>query len=99
MMKGGVLPMPMTAPRFSLIVALLCVVAPAARAQTNLFQNPDLQQHTAANPTNYDLAGDVEYRYVGRPGHDYLIYGVAFQSAKPGAAGSISQTVGGIDAG
>jgi hypothetical protein len=87
----------MTAIRFSLAVAALTCMLSAARGQTNLIKNSDFAARGAAEPVDYALAGDVAYRYLGRPGHDYQTPGIEFQSAKPGAAGSVSQVVSGID--
>ncbi len=97
-------------PKHSAITAILTLLALGlgAAAPTskppdadNLLKNPDFRATNSAHqPTDYDLTGDVEYRYLGDPRRDASGWGIALQSAKPRSAdhsGLVSQTVKGID--
>jgi len=78
------------------VLAILLFTSSAYADPLNLAQNPDFKQRDSANgPAAYQLTGDVEYRYLGDPRRDTAGWGVAFQSTKH--AGSVSQTVSGID--
>jgi hypothetical protein len=81
--------------------------SPAADAITgqNLVRNEYFSQLAAdgKSPADYQITGDVEYRYLGNPTREVSGYGVALQSGKDlnkdlSIAGSVSQTVSGIDA-
>jgi hypothetical protein len=70
----------------------------------NLVKNSDFSERAAdgRQPADYQLDGDVEYRYVGDAAREVAGWGVAFQSGKDlngdGAiAGSVAQSVTGID--
>jgi hypothetical protein len=59
-----------------------------------LVKNPDFRQQTQ----NYQLTGDVQYRYLGDPMRDTSGYGIALQPAKhSNSEGSVSQTIPNID--
>jgi len=83
-----------------LVIATVAGVgATAASAEeSNLVKNPDFKVRSADGngPADYVLSGDVEYRYLGDPRRDSAPWGVALKSS--GSAGSVSQTVLGIDA-
>src|SRR5277367_1992079 len=78
----------------------LFVSSIAAGQPANLVKNAGFEERTAdgSGPADYQLIGDVEYRYLGNPQRDASSWGVALQSAGMGdRAGSVSQTVTGID--
>ncbi len=83
-----------------LVIATVAGVgATAASAEeSNLVKNPDFNVRSSdgTGPADYVLSGDVEYRYLGDPHRDSAPWGVALKSS--GRAGSVSQTVLGIDA-
>ena len=86
---------------WAICVVGLAIVLSAGGArgdELNLAKNPDfkLRSDDGRAPASYDLAGAVEYRYLGDPNRDSAQWGVALQSI--GRAGSVSQTVHGIDA-
>ncbi len=69
-----------------------------ARAQNlNLVKDSEFKEHSADGRTlvEYQLNGDVEYRYLGDKRRDSSGWGVAMQSK--GRGGSVSQTVSGIN--
>ena len=63
----------------------------------NLVKDPEFREHSADGRTlvEYQLSGDVEYRYLGDKNRDSSGWGVAMQSRRSG--GSVSQTVMGIN--
>jgi hypothetical protein len=69
----------------------------AGAENLNLVKNPDFLQRSAdgRTPAEYQISGDVEYRYLGDRNRDSSGWGVAMESA--GRGGSVSQTVTGID--
>lgn len=80
------------------ILALLC--AAAANAESiNLVGNSDFEQRAASAlaPADYDLSGDVEYRYLGDASRDASGRGVALHSNGHIGSGWVSQTVTGLD--
>jgi len=71
----------------------------------NLIKNPGFTAPAADGhfPGGYDLAGNVEFRYMGDKVRDMAGWGVALQSGKylmgsSSLAGSVSQKVTGLDA-
>jgi hypothetical protein len=78
-------------------VGLFILVGTVKAETPNLIVNPGFEQRDASGqmPANYELTGDAEYRYLGDPTRDASSWGVAFKSQ--GRAGSVSQTVRGID--
>jgi hypothetical protein len=63
----------------------------------DLVQNGGFEERAGGNfPAHFDLNGDVEYRYLGDPNRDRSSMGIALLSAR--RAGSVSQTITGIDA-
>ncbi|MGA2584513.1 MAG: YHYH protein [Tepidisphaeraceae bacterium] len=90
----------MRAAFFGLMLVIGMNVA-ARGEERNLFQNPDFTQRTSdGKPANYDLNGNVEYRYLGDPAHDTTGWGAALQSLSTtggDTSGSVAQTVNGID--
>jgi hypothetical protein len=86
----------------ALFLTLAFSIAATEAPQTNLVKNPSFTEHGAsANlPADYQLDGGVEYRYLGDPVREVAGWGIALQSAnsRGGAtAGSVSQTITGID--
>ncbi len=81
------------------VLGFLCMAAvPTAPDAPNLVRNSDFKTRAANGPADYQLSGDVAYQYLGNPKKEVAGWGIALQSAKrPGSAGSVSQTVGGID--
>jgi hypothetical protein len=79
-------------------LAIVILAGAAKGDEFNLVKNPDFKIRTEDGraPADYQLNGDVEYRYLGDPNRDSAQWGVALQST--GSAGSVSQTVTGIDA-
>ncbi len=77
---------------------------PVAAEVANLIKNPDFETRgVGSGPANYQLSGDVEYRFLGNPRRDFSSWGVALQSGKDlngdgVIAGSVAQTVTGLDA-
>lgn len=78
-------------------LGLFLIADPVGAQTVNLVKNPGFQQRDASGqkPADYQLIGDVEYRYLGDPTRDVSSWGVALQSQ--GRSGSVSQTIGGID--
>jgi hypothetical protein len=77
----------------------IILTAIAANAdEINFVKNPDFKVRSAdgSAPADYVLNGNAQYRYLGDPHRDSAPWGVALQSS--GSAGSVSQTVLGIDA-
>jgi len=80
------------------IVWMGVLIAGVARAQElNLVKDSEFREHSADGRTlvEYQLSGDVEYRYLGDKRRDSSVWGVAMQSR--GRGGSVSQTVSGIN--
>jgi hypothetical protein len=85
--------------RFAWVGVGLFLFAGAAGGETpNLVENAGFEQRdpSGRKPADYELSGDVEYRYLGDPSRDVSSWGVALQSR--GRSGSVSQMVRGIDA-
>src|SRR5580692_12652433 len=69
----------------------LLIIGVAGAQELNLVRNPEFKGGAA----EYQLSGDVEYRYLGDKNRDSSGWGVALQSA--GRAGEVSQTIFAID--
>jgi hypothetical protein len=67
-------------------------------AQGNLVQNSDLSERDGTEPAEYQLIGDVEYRYMGNPGRAMSGWGVALESGAATRTASVAQIVKGINA-
>jgi hypothetical protein len=80
-----------------LFAAVMGLTGSAGAQPVNLAKNPDFRQRTADGraPADYQITGDVEYRYLGDPKRDIAGWGVALESAQH--AGRVWQTVIGID--
>src|ERR1700723_3381015 len=92
----------MTRTTFAIVVAILSLFCfgafCAASDNANLFRNGDFEQRDAdGGPAAYQLAGGVEYRYLGDPKWESSSWGVALEAAR--YSGSVTQTVKQIDAG
>jgi hypothetical protein len=81
-----------------LIGSSVALEAAPAIDNPNLVSNPGFEQREGNRPANFDLTGDVEYRYLGDPRRDAASYGIALQSARDlnhdgSISGSVSQLV------
>jgi hypothetical protein len=80
---------------FVLLAAMVLAVCRADAPPANLVTNPYFQATPdRSKPADYDLSGDVQYRYLGDPSKDSAGWGVALESSR--TAGAVAQTVSGI---
>ena len=80
------------------LVAFLLLSAHLRADPVNLFSNSDFLTRAGGGlvPAQYQLAGNVQYRYLGDENRDISPWGVALNSAHDGS-GYVSQSVTGID--
>jgi hypothetical protein len=79
------------------LLTIFVMVGSLARAEVvNFAKNPDFDERAVNGngPAEYEINGDVEYRYLGDR-RDSSVWGVALESN--GRAGSVSQTIHGIN--
>ena len=71
-------------------VGLFVTVSAAGAETLNLVGNPDFSRRAGdgKGPAEYQISGDVEYRYLGDKNRDSSGWGVALESA--GRSGSVS---------